>query len=239
MGAVTAFIIAPLLSILMLFTTLMGGIKGDIVTKVDLPYNPSEGIVWEYDGVDDPLFDLVKTEINGDKQTFIFKGKSLFNISSEDLDPTKIMDVVFTNKNGEELLYFACIDLNYVSLYLKIQFYSPEEYILYDYIPKEETTVDGAEWYAWGNDDYIYNEKIVDGEKVFTLIFLPDKSKVTVFEVKFCYLTESDDLSAKQYHEKLIVNFKTELGKCEVKNEAREYYDGSKWLSYNPSLIES
>ena len=107
MGSVTIIFIAPILILMMLFGSFAGAIKGDNVTKVELPYNPSEGLVWEYDGVDDPLFELIETETEGDKQVFTFKGINMFDTMGEEIDSDMVMDVIFTNKNDEKLVYYA------------------------------------------------------------------------------------------------------------------------------------
>ncbi len=245
MGSVTIFIIAPIMIIIMLFGSAVGAIKGDNVTKVELPYNPAEGIVWEYDGVDDPLFNLVETETDGDKQIFTFKGNAVFDGIFEDdhepVDSDMIMDVVFTNKKDEELLYYACVDHDYLALNHKIEFWSPDEYVIFDYTPKEETIVEGAEWVAWSS--YKTGEAENDGVKTFTYLFLPDKEEGTIYELEFQYrnsepLIYSSGAIDYEKYEKIAVKIHAEPGKYEIKDEDRFYYDGRHWLSYNPALRE-
>ncbi len=238
MGSVTVIFIIPIMFVVMLFGTVTGAVKGDNVTKVQLPYNPDEGLVWEYDGVDDPLFDLVETEVKGNEQVFTFKGKSFVDVMKNELDTELVMDVVFSNVKGDELLYYACVNHGYISLYEKIEFYSPDEYILFSYSPEEETTVEGAEWIVWGNSTNIYAEKEVDGEKTFTFLFLPDKEIGTVFHEEFYYMIKATETEKATYYEKMIIEIKATVGEYEIKDEDRKYYDGSRWLSYNPALRE-
>ena len=241
MGSVTIFFIVPVMIIMMLFGSAVGAINGDNVTKVELPYNPSEGIVWEYDGVDDPLFNLIETEIKGDKQIFTFKGIRVFDGIFEDdyetVDSDLIMDVVFTNENGEELLYYAAVDHDYFALNHKIEFWSPDEYVIFDYTPKEETTVEGAEWVASKYDKI--GETEADGEKTFTYLFLPDKENGSTYEMSFTYCTLKKEDSDKYIpYEKIELEIKADINGCEIKDEDRFYYDGTRWLSYNPALRE-
>ena len=241
MGSVTIFFIAPIMMLLMLFGSIAGAISGDNVTKVELPYNPSEGIVWEYDGVDDPLFNLVDTETKGDKQIFTFKGVSMFNgifeEEHEDVDSDMVMDVVFENENGEKLLYYARVDHNYFALEFKIKFWSPDEYAIFDYTPAEETTVEGAEWVSAG--PYKIGETENDGAKTFTYLFLPDEISGSVFEIDCMYRTVMNDGSGRYTpYEKMELEIRVDGNKCEIKDEHRFYHDGSRWLGYNPALRE-
>lgn len=241
MGSVTIIFIIPIMIGMMLFGSMVGAIKGDNVTKVELPYDPSEGIVWEYDGVDDPLFNLIATETDGDKQIFTFKGtavfEGIFEENHETVDPDTVMDVIFTNENGEELLYYAAVNHDYFALNHKIEFWSPDEYVIFDYTPKEETTVEGAEWVASKYDKI--GETEIDGEKTFTYLFLPNKELGSMYEVYFTYCTLKNDESDKYVpYEKIELKIKANTNGYEVKDEDRFYYDGTRWLSYNPALRE-
>lgn len=239
MGSVTIFFIIPVMFIVMLFGSAVGAVKGDNVTKVELPYDPSEGIVWEYDGVDDPLFNLVKTETDGDKQIFTFKGipvfDGIFEEDHETVDSDMIMDVVFTNENGEKLLYYAAVNHDYLALNHKIEFWSPDEYVIFDYTPKEETTVEGAEWVASKYDKIAETE--TDGEKTFTYLFLPNKEFGSTYEIQFTYCTINED-DTDDFYEKIELKIKADVNGYEIMDEDRFYYDGIRWLSYNPALRE-
>lgn len=239
MGSVTIIFIIPIMLIVMLFGTIAGFVKGDIETEVQFPYNPSEGLVWEYDGVDDPLFELVEVETEGDVQTFVFKGISVFDAMKGEVDSELVMDVVFSNEKGEELIYYARVNHDYISFYEKIEFYSPDEYVFFRYTPKEETTVDGAEWNLWANCEHLYDTKEIDGEKTYTLLYIPDKTYGTVFHEEFFYSKKATETTDHAFCEKIILEIKTEVGKCEIKSETRNYYDGNRWLSYNPALREN
>ncbi|MBQ2904077.1 MAG: hypothetical protein IJE48_06740 [Clostridia bacterium] len=236
MGSVTVFFIVPAMLIMMLFGSIAGVVTGDNVTKVELPYNPSEGIVWEYDDVDDPLFDLVKTEINGNEQVFTFKGISMFDAMKEDIDSDILMDAVFTNENGEKLVYYVRHDYNYFAINYKMKFWSPDEYVVFDYTPKEETTVDGAEWVSSG---YKIAESENDGEKTFTYLLLPDDENGSIFKVSCMYRTVMNDGSGRYTpYEKMELEIRVSGNEYEIKKEKRYYHDGNTWLSYNPAMKE-
>ncbi len=246
MGSVTIIVIIPLMLIIMGVGSIAGAIKGDNVTEVVLPYNPSEGIVWECDGIDDSLFNLIETEIDGDEQIFIFKGNNMLSglfDKSEDMsdydafDYDTVTDVVFTNKNGEELLYCACVDHDYIALNYKMKFWSPDEYIIFDYTPKAETYVDGAEWVS--GEDSLIGETESNGEKTFTFRILPDKEKESIYKLSCTYRAPMDDGSGNYvFYEKIEVEIRTKGSEYIIKDEDRFYHEGSGWLSYNPALRE-
>jgi len=248
MGSVTVIFLVPIMLFVMLIGTISGGIKGDYLTEVELPYDPSNGVVWEYDGVDDPLFDLVETEIEGKKQIFTFKGISMKKQFEENVDSDTVMYVVFTDENGNELLYYAKVNHDYVSFYNKIEFYSPDEYVIAEYTPEEVNHVDGVEWYVWGNSKNIYAETVTDGKKTFSFLYLPDKTGVSenYYTEKFYYMIKATENTEDVYYEMITVEFKAEVGKYEISDEERLFYHeeektlyyGDGWVKYNPALLE-
>lgn len=248
MGSVTAIFFIPLMLVIFLFSTIAGAIKGDNVTKVELPYNPSEGVVWEYDGVDDPLFELIETDTEGDTQIFTFKGISMSDASKKDVSTDAVMDVVFTDENGNELLYYARVNSDYLSFYYKIDFYSPDEYVVAEYTPEEENHIDGAEWFAYTEGENYYGETVTDGKKTFRFLYLPDKTGIEKnrYSQLFTYMVKKDDGSEDVYYEKIYVKFDVETGKYEIFEEDRYFYYeedktlyyGDGWVKYNPALLE-
>ena len=77
-------------------------IHGEAKSELVLPYNEAEGIVWEYDDVNDYYMDLVDTRVEGDKQIFVFQNESC----KEEINGF-LMDIVFTDKNGNQKKYYA------------------------------------------------------------------------------------------------------------------------------------
>lgn len=77
-------------------------IHGEAKSELVLPYNEAEGIVWEYDDVNDYYIELADTRIEGDKQIFVFQNESC----KEDINGS-LMDIVFTDKNGNQKKYYA------------------------------------------------------------------------------------------------------------------------------------
>lgn len=77
-------------------------IYGQANSELVLPYNEAEGIVWEYDDVNDYYIKLAETRIEGDKQIFVFENQNC----DEDINGS-LMDIIFTDKNGNQMKYYA------------------------------------------------------------------------------------------------------------------------------------
>lgn len=245
MGSVTVIFLIPVMIVVMLIGTAAGGIKGDNVTQVELPYDPSKGIVWEYDGIDDPLMELDKIEVKGDRQIFTFKGdfmfESLFNEdeSEEKDDPYMVMDVIFTDENGNEILYYARVNHDYLSLFYKISFWSPDEYIIFEYTPEEEIPYDGAEWVGYSHSGAA--KELGEENGTFSFLVLPDNpyGEETLCELEFTYRKPIDNPNKYINYEKIEMIIQAEPGKCEIKSEDR-YYRGPTglWTDIKPLPTE-
>lgn len=237
MGSVTIIFLIPIMFFVMLFGSVSGRIKGDDVTKVELPYDPAKGVVWEYDGVDDPLMELVETEVKGDKQIFTFKGvgmfDGLFDENEEPKDDYMVMDVVFTDENGNELLYYARVDNDYLALDYKIKFWSPDEYVIFEYTPEEETTVENAEWVGWSHSGDAIELGEEDG--TFKFLILPYNEE-TLCELEFRYIKYLPE----HPYERIEMIIQAEPGKCEIKSEERSYRDPETglWTNVKPEIPE-
>ncbi len=237
MGSVTVIFIVPIMLLFMLIGTVTGAVKGTNDTEVALPYDPSKGYVWEYDNDNDPLFNLIETKIEGNEQIFVFKGISLkerMEISDE-VEDGMLMDVIFTDKNGNELLYYAIPDMSYISFYEKINFYAPDEYGKIDYCPKAENEIENGKWLDDNKGLTPYNPiatNIVDGENVFSFLFFPDEVNGPTFEEVFCYVDEN-----REEKERLTVTFRLENGKVEIAREFREFKYGRDWIEVNPETL--
>lgn len=230
MGSVTIIFIVPIMLFIMLIGTGVGTITGENETEVELPYNPQEGYVWEYNYDESHYFDLLETEINGDKQTFIFRGKSIKDKFGSEISTEEIVNVTFTAENGSEEFYYACVDQDFLSLYDKIQFYSEEECVYAKYTPKEKTTVEDAEWYV---SSYYTNVNIeeTDGEKTFTFFYLPDKNGATNETITFYYQVRYDDGRSTKQLENVEVVFK-------INSDGYEIISENHSLDYDYEYIE-
>lgn len=196
MGAVFSMFFAPLILVGMFFSTLVGTAIGPKTTEVELPYNPEEGYVWEFECVGDEYLLLIDTEIEGDKQVFTFRGKHpkelLADISTEKINGAP---VYFIAKNGEKLLYYTRNDYDsFIDIYGEVIMYEPGEYVFAEYTPKETKTVEGAEWEAdtYENENYVETIE-VDGVKTYKFVILPDEEGST-YSTAFRYRNRTNDV---------------------------------------------
>lgn len=157
MGSVTIIFLLPILFLMSFFSSVYGDITGSNRTQVVLPYDPTIGIVWEYDGVNDPL-KLVETVVDGDKQIFTFTG-SFFKELSVMSGYGNVYDLIFTDKNGNQLKYFAeksdeklpGIDFPNLSKY---NIFSPDECVSFEITLNAQIPKEGANWEPTNPDEY-------------------------------------------------------------------------------------
>lgn len=186
MGSSVLLIFAfPLMIIGTLFNLITGAIFGYPTVQVELPYDDAKGIVWEYDNVDDPYIMLVDTKIENDKQIFVFEGT---NKSDNDYCG-RIMELVFTDKNGNEKVYYGY----HASKLYAPEIYPAEECQLTEITLTAHEPVSGGIWKVTDNDYYILCEKAsVSETQIFTTVITPfnKKGEYNVygkFDVKFAY----------------------------------------------------
>ncbi|MBQ3150354.1 MAG: hypothetical protein IJB86_03820 [Clostridia bacterium] len=142
MGAVFGMILgAPIGIIMSALISMFGFLTGNDTTELVLPYDESTGTVWTYDGVDDPYLKLVGSETDGDLQIFSFRRKDNFFLKGS--SGGKVMEIVFTDKNGNELIYYAVHD---ESDLFRINFYPKEDVYILEYTAKADSAVRGGYW---------------------------------------------------------------------------------------------
>ncbi len=228
MGSVTVFFIFPIMLIGMFFSSLFGAVTGNDKTKVELPYDEEKGLVWECEE-DASWFSVTDTEIDGDKQIFTFKGASTFNTDETIHDE---FEVIFTAENGEKIVYIAEDDNDYFGLEHKVKMYSPDEYDIVTYIPKADIPVEGGQWLT-GAYTEAYKKETINGEGVFTLLYLPDGDGKTRFTNELKYMTKDKDGSWKN-HERIILEVVLENGEATIRQDFHEYYVDYSWTKDKP-----
>ena len=113
MGSVTV-ILVPFLAVLVFIADLFLSITGLDITKVALPYDPENGLVWEYDGVDDPYIKLEKMTVDGNEQVFRFVSAGIDSCSQPSVLPLRSPDsqphpkdiVLLINPKDDQLMLF-------------------------------------------------------------------------------------------------------------------------------------
>ena len=216
MGSVTVIflpILLPFMLLMSFFGNFLETTFGINVTEVALPYNEETGLVWECEKNDYGWFELTDTRVEGDTQVFVFEAEAV----NGDCDK-----VVFTAKNGEELVYYSRDVGSVFSLYGKVELYAPDEYIIYDYVPVPETKVENAYWSASSQyDDYLLAETYVDGELVIRIICFDD----VPFSYHFSYIGKDPEGDGLVAHERIEAEFKyTKEDGLHIEETRQSYY---------------
>lgn len=177
MGAsFTVMLFLPIILIGALITNVFGFISGEDQTKIALPYNPDEGLVWEYDNKDDPYIKLHNTVIESDEQVFCFRDKR----GSTNTGNGEWMDLIFTDKNGNQLKYYISFDHEGTleDEYQDFIVLAPGEYLEYEHTVKTDNIKPVSDWYITYFDNYRTNLDIAympkqqkEAEETFKLVF--------------------------------------------------------------------
>lgn len=200
MGAsILLVFIIPIAFLEVFFSGISGTLFGYPTAEIALPYDEEKGIVWEYDNVDDPNIELVKTEIRDGEQVFVFESrgtidlKNAFFVKDKDELQGDLMDLVFTDKNGNQKVYYG---YNGYKIYEPV-FYSAEECQTIDVTLTAKSPKENASWQVIDSTQYVLMKKSSGEEtETFTVIITPTNRKgeyatVGTFDVEFAY-TDSD-----------------------------------------------
>lgn len=189
MGVSIVLIFAiPMMLLGAIFGNLYAFITGE-KTELVLPYDEAKGIVWEYEADEDYYVNLVETRIEGNEQIFVFQDCEK---SSEEDTVGLVMDLVFTDKNGNVKKFYACQDNGYAGPLI----YPEEECLTAEYTPTPKYPRDYLYWTVRERE---YNVLIqpaeFKSETTFTVVFTPRDRTQSLwyyeyeFTVKFGYDT--------------------------------------------------
>ncbi len=203
----------PIMLIVSFFGNLFTEITGKTQAEIVLPYDESKGIVWEYDNKDDYCIDFVETRIEGSEQIFVFKDN---DVQFEENLPGCLMDLVFTDKNGNQKTYYA-----YYALFGELVFYEESECLITEYTAVAHNPYENMHWVSNGKRDRVLIQPINYGAEVtFTIICLPDdieKLKAEedyAFNISFGYINENG-----AFTEDVTVVYKLTDGQLEIEDE--------------------
>lgn len=175
MGSVT-IILVPFLLVAVFIAQLFLGITGLDTTKVSLPYDPENGLVWEYDNINDPYIFLKETEIDGDKQIFRFKSREKLG-DDYVYGCGSMMDLVFTDQNGNTETYYAT---TYGTDFHRVRIRPEDEIAVYQHTVTAAKTFEDSEWdLGFGTDTYcryiVYNPEMKSNPESFTFTVAYEK----------------------------------------------------------------
>ncbi len=198
MGAITILLlpIYPIVYLFFTLATMFGTATGADVTEVTLPYDESQGIVWTCERTDYGWFDLKDTKIEDNEQIFVFKGRNMFNCESD----RRFSEIIFTDKNGNELIYYAKEAVPFIMGVIEVKMYAPGEYIIAEYTPDAKTKVENACWRLSSSESYCVEKIETEGVQTFRHACFNDK------ETSLTYYYEGKD--DHMDYERIAVSFK-------------------------------
>lgn len=198
-SSIFLIILIPLLLLYGVFGRVSEKIFGSPESEIVLPYDPAKGVVWEYDNVDDFYIDLVRTEIDGSKQIFVF--------TNGDCDTDTeggLMDLIFTDKNGNQVKYYA----DNGDYFHAPTYYKAEECMTIEYTAVASEPEDFPSWAVSTNANSVLVKKAseIEGrEETFTVVATPEAIESGSFFVGFDYEYRND--SDEKNYEYLSVKF--------------------------------
>lgn len=232
--------IIPAIFFELIFANIAGAIFGYPTSEIVLPYDEEKGIVWEYDCVNDPNIELVEERIENGEQIFVFVGKGKFDIAEifikdENEQQGSMMDIVFTDKNGNQKIYYG-YNGNRIN---EPQFYPAEDCQTIDITLTAQKARKNASWEVVANDGYVIMKKTTGGEtENFTIIITPDTKDGTyatygTFDVEFAYTN-----SRGKYLEEAEAVFELQDGKHSLKSITYENF-WDKWFTDLKHILET
>lgn len=200
--------IIPLMVIYGVFGNFFTAIFGEPQTEIILPYNEAEGIVWEYDNKEDYYIELAETKVEGDKQIFVFQH---CEVENDDGIVGELMDLVFTDKNGNQKKYYSERSDGFMS---GPRIYEESECIVTEYTAVAKNPDSSLHWdIMQENDSILIQPKSYDAEVTFTVVHTPEDAEFSAmynwtFTPIFSYETEDGG-----YHETIAVKYEIVDGK--------------------------
>lgn len=214
-GIALLTIIAPFIGF---FDILTGGHYEDVV----LPYDPENGLVWEYDNLDDPYIKLDKMTVKGDEQIFRFSSAGV-DADSFDFYNGECMDLIFTAENGETETYYCFLADFTENSHIWID--REDECITYEFTVTRDEAYADLDWklsfYCPNPRNLLYFADGKGAEKTFKLVYFNNTPIHDGLVEAYLYF-ENDDPDYKESHS-IEVDFSS--GEAVVIRENHSVYD--------------
>ena len=183
------------------FLAVLGLASGANYKEVILPYNESEGLVWEYDGKDDPYVKIEKMTVNGNEQVFRFVSAGIDEDDDVYYYNGRCMELDFTAQNGQSETYYAVVSpwIFYDEVFLAHE----DETITYTVTAERGSADSEFEWevdFLHSDLDNVVHFSEKTGEtNTFTLVYFNDRPHHDgILEAHFFYDTGDDRM--KEWH---------------------------------------
>ena len=225
--------LAPFFAVYLLFAGIFSEFMPQPQAEIVLPYDESQGLVWEYVEQEDYHINLVEEKVEGDEQIFVFESDQsmtafIYDIFSGDVNSTGlVIDLVFEDQNGNRKTYYHDPAKDNSESFVV---YDESECLVMEYTLKP---TDPERTYSWYVEEYEDNDHILrrmdkmfieGGEKNLTFVFMPD-------DIEELESGETDigefEFYAGYYGvgtEHRYLTFGVEEGQLEIVEERYEFY---------------
>lgn len=225
--AFVGFWMIPLMFIFSLFTPFISffeNLTGAGQEKLVLPYDPENGIVWEYKEDDYAIINCIKSEAKDGEQIFTFRGKAASDEGRPSgYDNSEVIDdIYFEDENGNIKKYYAFVNFSAYDeggslMYGDLDIYEETECLTFEYTVKAKTEAENGYWHIDDRSAKMHQNRFIGEEKLenvyertYRFVFAPEDIKDHTFKMVFYY-----KLSVNNTFEKIEVTF--ELVGKEVK----------------------
>ncbi len=163
--AIWLIVLIPAALIMSILGDIHVAIHGQAKSELVMPYDEANGIVWEYDDVNDYYIELVEMRIDGDKQIFVFANEDC----KEEINGS-LMDIVFTDKNCNKVTYYALRGDDYDGP----TFYEENECYTAQYTVTAEKERRKHHWETYQeNGSILCQPQKEEGTDTFTIVMTP------------------------------------------------------------------
>ena len=109
-SSVLLVLLAPFFAVYLFFVGIVTEIKGPPQAEIVLPYDESQGLVWEYVDQEDYYINLVEVKVEDDKQIFVFERETITSEFfsevilgfTEERTTGEVIDLVFEDQNSNK-----------------------------------------------------------------------------------------------------------------------------------------
>lgn len=177
-SSVLLVFLAPFFAIYVFFVGIFNQFAPQPQAEIVLPYNESQGLVWEYVEDEDYYINLLEVKVEGDRQIFVFEADTsttaifseLFSVLS---DPTygNIVDLNFVAQNGNTKTFYHDPRQDGKDPFI---IYDESECMVTEYTLTATDPENADYWQInFDRDNNIVRQPFVEDEVTLTIVFMP------------------------------------------------------------------